>query len=220
MAFDKNRFADPQSYTRAIIFTDGRIIEASVDLAAGSLAAKYPASFGGADIFMFGVAAGGADAANPELMHAVFEDYFLTGRGQLRSFSFALPEQSASVFGSPVSLQGRYDGGGVSGEAVLSYVPGGEGGLAGAWLTFATGTGPLHLPVEGDLRCSAGTCSLKAHVVHDVPPAAEDPFFKKGDLVVLQGSPDAFKGRLEAAVPETFEGRAETVVYNLTLGGT
>ena len=73
------------------------------------------------------------------------------------------------------------------------------------------------MPLEGDLKCEGDGCVLKGHVTHDVPPTADKPFFKKGDLVALKGSGDALKGTLQAAAPETFEGGADTVVYNLAV---
>lgn len=222
LAFDKNRFADKQAYTRAVIFSDGRIVEEGVDLSkkgAGdtirTLVEKYPANFGGAEILIFGISAAGGAAADPEVMRGIFESYFLANHGQLRSFSFALPEQAGTLFAPPLRYEGKFHGGGVSGEAVLSYIVDGDDRLSGGWLTFATGAGPLNVPIEGDIACDGDACSLKAHVTHDVPPAAAVPFFKKGDLVALKGTAAALKGTLEAAVPETFEGGAETVVYSL-----
>lgn len=224
LAFDKNRFADKQFHTRAVIFTDGRIVEEGIDPgrqaagAAAALTAKYPANFGGADISMFGVTAAGEGAPDAEAMRGVFEDYFLANWGLLRSFSFALPEQAGTPFRAPERYIGKFDGGGVSGEAVLGFTLDAEGRLTAGWLTFATGKGPLNVPLEGDLRCADDACSLTAHVTHDVPPATDDPFFKEGDRVVLKGNPEVLKGTLEAAVPETFEGVGETVVYSIALG--
>lgn len=221
LAFDKNRFADKRAHTRAVIFTDGRIVEDGLDPAgdagaAAALVTKYPANFGGADIYMFGVSA--ADGSpGPEAMRGVFEAYFLANWGLLKSFAFALPEQAATPVRPPERYDGKFEGGGVSGEAVLGYTLDGDGRLAGAWLTFATGGGPLNVPLEGELRCEAEACTLGGHVTHDVPPTAADPFFKKGDRVALKGSAKALKGTLEAAVPETFEGVGETVVYNIAV---
>jgi len=61
LAFDKNRFSDRSSLYRVIIYTDGTVIDADLDAGAdvtrqvNFLTTKYPASFFGADISIFGV---------------------------------------------------------------------------------------------------------------------------------------------------------------------
>lgn len=222
LAFDKNRFDDKRSTTRAVIFTDGRVVEEGVDPtrpaagAAAALAAKYPANFGGADILMFGITAEGA-TAGAEAMRGLFEGYFLANWGLLRSFSFALPEQADTPLLEPDRFVGTFDGGGVSGEAILAFTRDAEGRLAAGWLTFATAKGPLNVPIEGDFQCKDDACGLTGHVTHDVPPGAEEPFFRKGDKVALKGTAAGLKGTLEAAVPETFVGIGETVVYKVAV---
>ncbi len=222
LAFDKNRFDDKRSTTRAVIFTDGRIVEDGIDPTrppagvAAALAAKYPANFGGADILMFGITAEAA-AAGAEAMRGLFEGYFLANWGLLRSFSFALPEQTDTPLLAPDRYVGAFDGGGVSGEAILAFSRDAEGRLTTGWLTFATGKGPLNVPIEGDFRCKDDACGLAGHVTHDVPLGAEEPFFRKGDKVALKGTAAGLKGTLEAAVPETFVGIGETVVYKVAV---
>ena len=63
IAVDKNRFRDPNAVYRLIIYTNGSVAD---DFEAGAtetqivdfLAKKYPTSFSGADVFVFGVTGG------------------------------------------------------------------------------------------------------------------------------------------------------------------
>ena len=167
IAVDKNRFTDPSAFYRLIIFTNGNIFD---DFGTGTneteivdlLTKKYPTSFLGAEVFVFGVTGGERNEAL-ESKQKLFYSFFLNNWARVRSFTPSLPQQSNISFPAVRTTTGTFDGGGIKGSTKLSLSLTREKSAA-MWLTFVVGANSLYVPIEGEYSCSPEACELKATV--------------------------------------------------------
>jgi hypothetical protein len=222
IAFDKNRFSDRSALYRVIIFTDGSVVEADLDAGAdvarqiGFLTAKYPASFFGADISIFGVS--GSDETNgaPGSNERVVSAFFLKSWAHLRSFSSSLPQQRNDLFPAVNRLDGTFEGGGTQGAAKLAYSRSSGGSLSEAWVVFVVGQTLLYVPLEGEFQCEGEQCKIMATSTETIPLLSPTPYFRKGDRLLLQGKRSVgFEGSLGAETREVFKDGTQEVKYNL-----
>jgi hypothetical protein len=223
IAVDKNRFRDPQAAYRLIIYTNGSI---SDDFETGAnetqivdlLTKKYPSSFSGANVFVFGVTGGERNEAL-ESKEKVFSSFFLRNWAHVRSFTPSLPQQTNSSFSAVRSSSGIFDGGGIKGTARLNLSTNEKS--AEIWLTFIAGANSLYVPIEGNYLCTAEACELKGTVAENVPLLSPTPYFRKGDKLTLSGKRgEKLVGALSSEAKETFQQepgnqRSEDVKYNM-----
>jgi hypothetical protein len=222
IAFDKNRFDDRAAFFRVIIYTDGAISDPNVENTADAakyvttLVEKYPASFFGADVSVFGVVGSGDKDVSLESKERIFSSFFLRSWAHLRSFSSSLPQQANDLFPPVTRMDGIFEGGGTQGASRLAItIPRGNH-LAEGWLAFVVGRQTLYLPFRGEYGCAADGCKLSATASEDIPPLSASPYFRKNDKVALQGNPEsAFTGTLESAAREVFKEGRQEVKYSL-----
>jgi hypothetical protein len=226
ISLDKDRFGGIDEYWRIIIYSDGIISDPVVKFQdinnaqdINRLAEAYPTNFKGSEIAMFGVTptSGGTGTEKRE---SIFRGYFLLGAGWLRSFSYGLPNQDDQIVSEMKRYEGKYSGGGVNGPAAMSFGLAEEGELADAWLEFGTPRGPLFIPIEGNGGCADGKCRVKGRVLEDVPQLSDQPFFRKGDQILVEGESPNLSGSLESGTPESFDGKDTSVRYDLKLADT
>jgi hypothetical protein len=222
IAFDKNRFSDRAALYRVIIYTDGTLIDADLDPGAdvtrqvSVLTAKYPASFFGADISIFGVSEPSDKNATLESKERVASAFFLNSWAHLKSFSSSLPQQRNDLFPAVVRWDGTFEGGGTQGAAKLAYSLSSGGALSDTWIAFVVGRTLLYVPFEGEIRCEGEQCKLTATGTETVPLLSSTPYFRKGDRLLLQGKKGAgFEGSLGAETREVFKDGTQEVKYNL-----
>jgi len=208
IAFDKNRFTNRDAVYRVVIFTNGTI---SDDFESGAnetqivelLTKKYPASFSGAEISVFGVTGGDRSEAL-ESKERIFTSFFLSNWARVRSFTPSLPQQTNSSFSALNTRMGAFEGGGVKGSAKLSFSAA-NGKLAYIWLTFVLGPKSLYVPIEDEYLCNGDTCSLKGRVIEQIPFLSSTPYFRKGDQIALAGkNGERLKGELTSESKEVF----------------
>jgi len=222
LAFDKNRFSDRSALYRVIVYTDGTLIDADLDAGAdvtrqvNFLTTKYPASFFGADISIFGVSDSGDKNASLESKERVASAFFLNSWGHLKSFSSSLPQQRNELFPAVTRWDGTFEGGGTQGASKLAYSISSGGGLSDAWIAFGVGRTLLYVPFEGELRCEGEQCKVTATCTEAIPLLSSTPYFRKGDRLLLQGKKNvAFEGSLGAETREVFKDGTLEVKYNL-----
>lgn len=221
LAFDKNRFAERSAFYRIIVYTDASLLDPDVESSSdtakyiNSLASKYPATFYGADVSIFGV----SDASDPQInlqaREKIFEAYLLTSWAHLKSFSSSLPAQSNDPYSSITRLEGTFEGGNSQGLARIFYSTPSKSQTVG-WITFVVGRNQLYLPFEGSLECEGEQCKLSANASESVPPMTQSPYFRKGDRINLQGKKDiSFEGSLKTEAKEVFREGNQEAKYTL-----
>lgn len=224
IALDKSRFEGRDVFYRIIIFTVSPLASPTQTLAVSdlrpvvtNLVEAYPASFGGAEVFIFGSSETSSEELSIAAREALVGAYLNESWALLRSMSSALPEQAGGEF-EPIShFSGNFEGGGTRGGAELFFSVGRDGKVPLAWLRFLTTHGTLNVPVGGVQECVEKDCAMSATVLADVPPLVPQPFFRKGDRVSLTGDESGWEGVLEAAVPEVFNVGGESVAYRFKL---
>ena len=221
IAVDKNRFRDPHAFYRIITYTDGTILDPSISDAGNEnqvirfLSEKYPTSFSGADIWVYGVVA--EDKDRPlEAKARIFSAFFLNNWGLLRSFSQSLPQQRNERFQPVTSMIGNFEGGGTQGTVKLAFTTGSGVDLAEAWLAFVVGINSLFVPFQGEYSCDRDKCKLTATSLESIPVWSPTPYFRKGDRLVLEGKADAeLQGSLQPVAREVFREGTKDVQYTL-----
>jgi hypothetical protein len=217
IALDKNRYSDRSALYRVIIYTDGIIKDLASDgKTQQTLAERYPASFSGAEVAVFGVDGNSQDVSQKE---QTFSAYFLKSWGHLRSFSSSLPQQDSFIYPPAMRMDGVFDGGGTQGTLKLALFAAKQGNIAEGWLAFNVGREILYVPFHGEYRCTGEECRLTATCSETVPPQATNPYFRKGDRISLTGKAGhSMQGSLEAAAREVFKDVKDTnqgVKYSL-----
>ncbi len=221
LAFDKNRFAERSAFYRIIVYTDAALLDPDVESSSDTakyinlLASKYPATFYGADVSIFGV----SDASDPQInlqaREKIFEAYLLMSWAHLKSFSSSLPAQSNDPYSSITRLEGTFEGGNSQGLARIFYSTPSKSQTVG-WVTFVVGRNQLYLPFEGSLECEGEQCKLSANASESVPPMTQSPYFRKGDRINLQGKKDiSFEGSLKTEAKEVFREGNQEAKYTL-----
>lgn len=222
VAFDKNRFSDRSALYRVVIHSDGSIVDPDVELSAdvgrqvAALTARYPASFFGAEVLLFGISEGSDSTSNMQFRERVFSAFFLNSWAHLKSFSSSLPQQRNDLFPGMVRWEGTFEGGGTQGGTRLIYTIPNGGNLSEGWLAFVVGRTQLFVPFEGNMQCDGDQCKLTATCTETVPLLSNTPYFRKGDRLVLQGKKGGgFEGTLVAEVREVFKDGNLEVKYTL-----
>jgi hypothetical protein len=222
IAFDKNRFSDRSAFYRVIVYTDGTLIDPDLETGAdvtrqvGFLTSKYPASFFGADVSVFGVSESNDKNASLESKERVASAFFLSNWAHLKSFSPSLPQQHSDPFPAVVRGEGTFDGGGTQGAAKLAYSLSDGGSLSDGWISFVVGRTLSYVPFEGEFRCDGELCKLVATCTETIPLLSSTPYFRKGDRLLLQGKKGlSFEGSLGAETREVFKDGTQEVKYNL-----
>ena len=146
-------FTNRDAVYRLIIFTNGTISDdlesATTDSqVAEFLTKKYPTSFSGAEVSVYGVT-GGDRGETLESKGRIFSSFFLSNWARVRSFSSSLPQQTNNLFTAMKTRSGTFDGGGVKGAAKLSFSTA-DGKATNIWLTFTRGPNSFYVPLEGD----------------------------------------------------------------------
>ena len=228
IAVDKNRLTDRSGFYRIIVYTNGNI---SDDFEAGAnetqivdlLTKKYPTSFLGAEVSVFGVT---GDDRNETLesKERIYSSYFLNNWARVRSFTPSLPQQTNAAFSAMRTVDGTFDGGGIKGSVKLSYAVTNVK-ASNIWLTFVVGGNSLYVPIEADHSCGGDVCSIKGTVIENIPLLSATPYFRKGDKLNLSGKKgEKLVGSLTSETNEVFkpENRGETteaVKYQLEFLG-
>jgi len=226
IAVDKNRFTNRDAVYRLVIFTNGTISDdlestTSDSQTAESLTKKYPTSFSGADVSVYGVT-GGDRGETLESKGRIFSSFFLNNWGRVRSFSTSLPQQTNNSFTAMKTRSGTFDGGGVKGAAKLSFATT-DGKAANIWLTFTRGPNSFYLPLDGKYTCTGETCTFEGRVTSPIPLLAPKPYFRDGDQIDLKKNGDRLVGTLKSESKEVFQGdtgapKPEEVKYQLEFG--
>ena len=221
LAFDKNRFSDRSAFYRIIVYSDAVLadpdVEKTTDAAklVASLTSKYPATFYGADVSIFGVSENGDSQLNLQARESVFDAYLLASWAHLKAFSSSLPAQRNDPYTSVVFLEGTFEGGNSQGAARISYSAPSAAQTVG-WVTFVIGRIQLYLPFEGSLDCEGEQCKLSGNASESVPPLAQLPYFRKGDRITLVGKKDArLEGSLTSEAKEVFKDGNQEAKYIL-----
>jgi hypothetical protein len=222
IALDKNRYADRNAFYRVIIYTDGNIKDPRLDGTGGlssqvtsSLAELYPASLSGAEVAIFGIG-GNASDMSMEKREQSFSSFFLRSWAHVKSFSPSLPQQDNFLYPPAMRMEGTFDGGGAQGAVKLAIFAAKQGNAADGWLAFNVGRDMLYIPFQGEYRCGGEDCRLVATCTESVPPQAPNPYFRRGDKIVLNGKPErAFAGVLQAEAREVFKDQNQSVKYEL-----
>jgi hypothetical protein len=219
LAFDKNRFSDPRAFYRLILYTDGIIKEPGIGVAdlnsVSALTEKYPASFSGAEIAVFGIG-GGAQDASFQSTEQVFGAFLLKSWARLKSFSSSLPQQQNFLFPETKRMDGTFEGGGTQGTVKLAVFAAKQGNIADGWLAFNVARETLYVPFQGDFQCEGEACTLSASCTESVPPESPNPYIRKGDRVRLSGKTQrSLEGSIEPAGREVFKDGKQNVRYAL-----
>jgi hypothetical protein len=180
------------------------------------LTTKYPASFFGADVSIFGISEGSDKSLSLESKERVVSAFFLNSWAHLRSFSSSLPQQRNDLFPAVIRWDGSFEGGGTQGAAKLAYSFSAGGSLSDAWISFVVGRTLLYVPFEGEFRCDGDQCKLTATCTEVIPLLSSNPYFRKGDRLLLQGKKlGGLDGSLTAETKEVFKDGTQEVKYNL-----
>jgi hypothetical protein len=210
IAVDKNRFTKRDAYYRMIIYTDGTIVDdfdAALDEAhiADALVKKYPTSFSGSEVWIFG-ATGDESGATLESKQKIISHFFLSNGALVKSFALSLPKQGTSIYSALNVLSGSFEGGGIKGSVKLAITTTNDQS-AKAWLAFIVGPRVLYLPVDGTYSCSQAKCAFKGTALENVPLLSASPYFRKGDQINLSGNIlEKMEGSLNADSSEIFNG--------------
>jgi hypothetical protein len=212
IAFDKNRYSDQKAFYRIIVYTDGTVKEPTTER---SLAERYPASFSGAEVAVFGIDGSAQDEALQK-KEQTFSAFFLKNWAHLESFSQSLPQQKGYFYPPATRMDGVFEGGGTQGSLRLALFAAKEGGIVDGWLAFNVGREVLYVPFKGEYRCAGEECKLNAKCTQSVPPQTSNPYFRNGDRIELSGKSGlALEGSLQADSREVFKEGNQTVKYGL-----
>jgi hypothetical protein len=209
IAVDKNRLTDRDTVYRIIIFTNGIISDdfetnANETQIADLLTKKYPTSFSGAEVSIFGVT-GGERNETLESKEKIFSSFFLNNWAHVRSFTPSLPQQTNYLFSAVKSTTGTFEGGGTKGSVKLSFSTT-NAKSANIWLTFIAGANSLYVPIEGEYSCSGETCEIKGRVIENIPLLSSTPYFRKGDQFTVAGKKgEKLVGALTSETKEVFK---------------
>jgi hypothetical protein len=221
IAVDKNRFTKRDAYYRMVIFTNGTVsddFESGLDEAhiAEALVKKYPTSFSGAEVWIFGVT--GDDRNTPlESKEKIFSTFFLSSGAHVQSFTLSLPKQTDKLYSALSIMNGSFEGGGIKGSVKLAFTTTNEG-QANAWLAFIVGPTVLYVPIEANYSCGQGNCTLKGTTVENVPLQSTTPYFRKGDQLVLKGANnEKLDGTISSEAAEVFKGGSDNEVAKYKL---
>jgi hypothetical protein len=221
IAVDKNRFTKRDAYYRMIIFTNGSIsddFEPGLDAGriADALVKKYPTSFSGAEVWIFGVT--GDDGSTPlESKEKTISTFFLSSGAHVQSFALSLPKQTDNIYSNLNIMNGSFEGGGIKGSVKLAFTTTNERQVK-AWLAFIVGPTVLYVPIEGSYACVQDNCTLKGTAVENVPLQSVAPYFRKGDQLVLKGTgKEKLDGTLSAEAAEVFKGGTDNVAVKYKL---
>ncbi|MHC2708399.1 hypothetical protein ACVIWV_007692 [Bradyrhizobium diazoefficiens] len=211
ISVDKNRFSDSHVFYRVIVYTDGVIADPALgeitnDGAMQAIIEKYPASFGGADVYVYGIVGDDAERSL-EMRTKIFGAFFLNNWGFLRSFAPSLPQQRNATFQPARVLNGTFEGGGTKGTAKLMITPMVAGTeLAQCWVTFVAGSKYLFVPFQSEYICNGSECKLVGEGLEKVPFWATNPYFRKGDRLTLASTRNGgLDGLVQSASQELFE---------------
>jgi hypothetical protein len=215
------QFGRPQM-AREIFTLLGAVLFSAM-AATNTFAKKYPTSFSGAEISVFGVT-GGDRGETLEFKERIFSSFFLSNWARVRSFTPSLPQQANSSFSAVKTRTGSFEGGGVKGTVKLS-LSAVDGKSTNIWLTFVQGGNSLYVPIEGEYLCSVDTCTLKGRVIEQIPLLSSTPYFRKGDQVALTGKKgEKLVGLLTSESKEVFKQdgstKGEDVKYHLEFVGS
>ena len=207
----KIEFTNRDAVYRLIIFTNGTISDelesaATDSQIAKSLTKKYPTSFSGAEVSVYGVT-GGDRGETLESKGKIFSSFFLSNWARVRSFSSSLPQQTNNLFTVMKTRSGTFDGGGVKGAAKLSFSTA-DGKSTNIWLTFTRGPNSFYVPLEGNYSCTGEACTFTGRVITPIPLLSSKPYFREGDQVDLRKSEDRLVGTLKSESKEIFQGDA------------
>jgi hypothetical protein len=217
IAVDKNRFRDRDVHYRIIIYTDGNLLDSDAGADEAQLikylSQKYPASFGGAEVSIYGV----TDTGMPlETKSRIFSSFFLANGGRVQSFLLSLPQQRTGEFLPTINVDGKFEGGGTKGAAKLRIAQVRGTPASDIWVTFIAGTSSLYVPFEGTYSCVNDTCTLKATCLENIPFGSASPYFRKGDNLTLSGKPNSkLEGAVKSEAPETFKDNAGDARYTV-----
>jgi hypothetical protein len=203
-----------------IIYTDGALKEAGNEgtgtapsISVQSLTEKYPASFSGAEIHVYGIA---ANNQNTPATEQLFSGFFLKSWARLKSFSPSLPQQDHFLFPPVLRVNGVFEGGKAQGSVKLALFNPNQVDVADGWLAFSVGREALYVPFQGEYRCNGDDCRLAATCSETVPLQSSNPYFRKGDKIRLSGKKGrSLEGSLEADGREVFKDGNQTVKYSL-----
>lgn len=222
IAFDKNRFGDRSALYRIIVYTDGTLIDPEVEAGAdagkqsSALLSKYPASFFGAEVTVFGISEGGSSPDSLQSKERVFSAFFLGAWAHLKSFSSSLPQQRNDLYPPMVRWDGSFEGGGAQGAARLAYSLATGNALSEIWIAFVVGKTQLFVPFEGKVECEGDQCKLSAVCTETIPLLSQSPYFRKGDRLVAKGKKGGdFEGTLIAETREVFKDGNQEVKYTV-----
>jgi hypothetical protein len=174
LAFDKNRFSDRSAFYRIIVYSDAILADPDVENTTDaaklvvSLNSKYPATFYGADVSIFGVSETGDSQLNLQTRERVFDADFLASWAHLKAFSSSLPAQRSDPYARVVRLEGTFEDGNSQGAARIFYSAPNAAQTVG-WVTFVIGRTQLYLPFEGSLDCEGEQCKLLANASESFP---------------------------------------------------
>jgi hypothetical protein len=222
IAFDKNRYLDQTAFYRMIIYTDGTIKDPAADRTATggkvpteALAERYPASFSGAEVAVFGID-GNVDDELLQRKEQSFSAFFLGNWAHLESFAPSLPQQEHYLYPAALRMDGSFEGGGTQGSTKLALFTTKQGNIAEGWLSFDVARNTIYMPFQGEYSCVDGKCRLNATCAQSVPPQSLTPYFRKGDKIVLDGKVGGtLEGSLQADSREVFKGGNQSVSYTL-----
>lgn len=224
IAVDKNRFADERKTHRILIFTRAALVKGnfgtSVSDAVEQISEKYPASFSGAEVWVYGVKGASNGAAMAEAAK-LYSAYFLKNWAYLRSFAPSLPQQSEKLVQPAIKMAGTFSGGGASGRIRLYITKVDEiSSESTIWLDFVLGRTNLYVPLKGVDECDGDECAVRASVKISVPLLAKAPYFRKDDQLVLVGRlGEALEGDIHSAAQEVFSPENGAVKYTIRVAG-
>jgi hypothetical protein len=113
-------------------------------------------------------------------------------------------------------MDGLFEGGGTKGSAKLSMSSSKGSAAAEGWIVFTVNTTPLFVPFEGEYECADNECKLSGTCSSDVPALSNNPYFRKGDRLVLAGKSESLlEGSIQSDAREVFKDVNQEVKYNL-----
>src|SRR5262249_49074692 len=162
---------------------------------------------------VFGIE-GGSQAELISEKEQVFSAFLLKSWAHLTSFSPSLPQQHNILYPPAIRMEGMFEGGGTQGSLRLALFTAAQGNIANSWLAFSLARDVLYVHFQGEYRCEAEDCRLNATCSESIPPSSANPYFRRGDKIVLsRKGTESFQGAIEAAGREVFKGGNQIVKY-------
>jgi hypothetical protein len=168
---------------------------------------RYPAEFGGAEIYIFGLGASTGQYTETQI-ERFLRGYFQRTHANLVSFGSALAAQSGTVYLPPSVYSGRWQSivQPQGGRATAWFVKPAEGGEVSGWFYIYGSKEIFSVPIGGSWYCgNSGECQFKGLVIDDVPFIHNGVIFRKGDLISLSGTEQALTGSIISAHDEQLE---------------